>query len=453
MDRRKFIRNTVGIGLAAIPAKELLSWTGLHLPSAAKAHQYAGLRVPVTVYNNWSAYDELSDNIPQTEELAMRELSELVRLKKCNVKVDYYVMDAFWFDRTGGYRSWHKQHWPNGPDAWLKACKDHDILPGMWFSTNLIATRSGRFLDVIPEWEDSLATDPNIMCLFAGGYLKHLAGSLQLWAERGVKVFKFDFAYFNAATAEAEKIYLSTEIEEKNKLAFMDMLRQFRANNPDVLLIGYNGFGGNLEDTVTPFRKTIDHRWLEVFDTLYCGDPRFSDVPAMNIWRSQDIYSDHMVRQFEFNGLPLQRIDNCAFMIGNTGTCYKRALNGWKGELILSLARGGWLNVYHGNLELLSNDDAQWFAKAQSLFNALQRYALVSTFGAIPGTAKPYGFKAEGINGTVCTFVNPSQSVEQLELPVSITDHGALIYCDGGYRPVLNGKTLTLGPEQLAVVG
>ena len=29
---------------------------------------------PIWVYNNWSAYDELSDNVPLTEELAMREL-------------------------------------------------------------------------------------------------------------------------------------------------------------------------------------------------------------------------------------------------------------------------------------------------------------------------------------------------------------------------------------------
>ena len=60
----------------------------------------------------------------------------------------------------------------------------------------------------------------------------------------------------------------------------------------------------------------------------------------MNIWRSQDNYSDHMNRQFETNGLPLRRIDNCAFMIGTTGTCYYRALHAWKGMLLLELARG-----------------------------------------------------------------------------------------------------------------
>ena len=39
------------------------------------------LRDPIWVYNDWSAYDELSDNIPLTEALAMKELDEIVRLR------------------------------------------------------------------------------------------------------------------------------------------------------------------------------------------------------------------------------------------------------------------------------------------------------------------------------------------------------------------------------------
>jgi hypothetical protein len=35
------------------------------------------LATPISVYNNWSSYDELSDNIPLTETMAMRELDEL----------------------------------------------------------------------------------------------------------------------------------------------------------------------------------------------------------------------------------------------------------------------------------------------------------------------------------------------------------------------------------------
>jgi hypothetical protein len=322
----------------------------------------------------------------------------------------------------------------------------------MWFSTNLIATQSGRFLEVIPEWKDSLGTDPNIMCLFEGGYLQHLSDSLQLWYDKGVRLFKFDFAYFQAVTPKSEKKYSKEEILEKNKVAFMTMLQKLRSKNKEILITGYNGFGGEMENTFAPFKKTIDPRWMETFDTIYCGDPRFSDVPMMNIWRSQDNYSDHMVRQFEFNGLPLRRIDNCAFMIGTTGTCYYRARHCWKGMLILELARGGWVNVYHGNLELLDDPDAVWFAKTQGLYHELQLQNKFSTFGEVPGKGKPYGFKAAGTKGIVYTVINPSQEMVSTEIP-AFSGPSKILYRDGGYKPSMNGNELILGPEQLVVLG
>src|ERR1700722_8125783 len=134
----------------------------------------------------------------------------------------------------------------------------------MWFSTNLIATHSGRFLEVIPEWKDSLGTDPNIMCLFDGGYLNHLAKTLQIWYDKSVRLFKFDFAYFEAVTPAMKDKFTKEAVLEKNKVAFMDILQQFRKNNPDVLITGYNGFGGNMENTYPRFDDVkIDPRWMD----------------------------------------------------------------------------------------------------------------------------------------------------------------------------------------------
>ncbi len=453
MERRTFIR------LGALGVVSAVSGSGTD--AAGSAAGTAGPRKPVFVYNNWSAY-ELSDKVVQTEELAMRELGEILRLRKSGVQIDYYVMDAFWFDKNGGYRSWHREHWPQGPDGWLSACREHGIKPGMWFSTNLIATHDGRFLEPVAEWADSVATDPNILCLFEGGYLEHLAGTLEMWYGKGVRLFKFDFAYFEAVTAAAKDKYGPEEIKEKNKTAFMGMLRRFRARHPDVLITGYNGFGGEMDNTFTPFHKTVDLRWLEVFDTLYCGDPRFSDVPMMNIWRSQDNYSDHMTRQFEFAGLPLRRIDNCAFMIGKTGTCYYRAMHAWKGMLLLELARGGWMNVYHGNLELLDEADAQWFARAQGLYRPLQERDAIRAFGAIPGTGKPYGFYGMGgagyglyggesvAGGGGDKFAFTSRWDRKW---YDGTIARRVLYADSGYTPSTEKGFLAIGPEQLVVLG
>ena len=448
MERRGFIKNTIGLGLLMHPF--VRAWS--------KPHSYQNLKLagppkPVFIYNNWSAYDELSDNVPQTEELALRELNEIVRLKKSGVEIDYYVMDAFWFSKEGGYRTWLKTHWPNGPDKWLAECKTNNIKPGMWFSTNLVRMGGRQVLDIIPEWQSSLGTDPNILCLFDGGYLAHLAGTLQMWYDKGVRLFKFDFAYFEAVTPAMKDKFTKEQVVEKNKAAFMQMLQEFRKNNPDVLITGYNGFGGDMDNTYRPFDKKIDPRWLDTFDTLYCGDPRFSDVPMMNIWRSQDNYSDHQAFAYQAYGMPIRRIDNCAFMIGKTGTCYSRATQCWKGMLILELARGGWVNVYHGNLELLSEPDATWFAKAQHLYHELQKQDTTETFGSIPGKGKPYGFKSTSAKGTVCTVVNPSQQITTMELPAGTLSKSRILYTDGGYKPSINGNRLTLGAEQLVVVG
>jgi hypothetical protein len=466
MKRRHFIRQTAVLGVAAPLAVRTLAEGvgGLEV----------GPREPVFVYNNWSAYDELSDKVVQTEVLAMRELGEILRLRRTGVQIDYYVMDAFWFDKMGGYRVWNHEHWPNGPDRWLEGCRLNKIRPGMWFSTNLIATHDGRFLEPVPEWQDSVGTDPNILCLFEGGYLPHLAGTLQGWYDKGVRLFKFDFAYFEAVTPASKDKFTPEEIKEKNKVAFMQMLQTFRRKNPDVLITGYNGFGGDMENTFTPFDKKIDQRWLDTFDTLYCGDPRFSDVPMMNIWRSQDNYSDHQVSAYQAYGMPIRRIDNCAFMCGTTGTCYYRGAHAWKGMLLLELARGGWMNVYHGNLELLSLADGHWFARAQGLYHALQRLDRISTFGAVPGTGKPYGFKGVGPKGAVYTMVNPSQDWVMMGEPWKDGGEGGggmkvrVLYADGGYMPEIvavgpgagsglaagsRSGSVRVGPEQLVVVG
>ena len=262
-----------------------------------------GLKRPLVVYNNWSAYDELSDTIPQTSALCMRMLDEVLRLKQAGVQVDCYLMDAFWFDVDGGYRVWHKEHWPDGPDAWVRKCRENGIMPGLWFSTNLFVSGGQPMLRPVKEWSGSVDAGGATLSLTEGGYLDHLMQTLQQYADMGIGLFKFDFAYFDAATAATRANTLASEIIENNKRAFIAALRQFRYDNPDVIIIAYNGFGAEMEDTTHPFRKTIDPRWPEVFDTMYSGDPRLSDVPMQNFWRSQDIYSDQMVREMAFNGL------------------------------------------------------------------------------------------------------------------------------------------------------
>ncbi len=412
-------------------------------------------RDPIFVYNNWSAYDELSDNIPLTQQLAMKELDEILRLRRFGIRFDYYMMDAFWFAPDGGYRGWRKPNWPNGPDAWIKTCRDNGILPGLWFGTNALVK-----INAIPEWQTSLTANKGEMSFFEGDFLPNFMETMQYWYDRGIRMFKFDFVDFRAATPDTEKTKTPAEIQSRNIDAFREALKKFRLRNPDVVLVAFNGFGGDIESTAGafPFHSPVDLRWLEVFDSLYSGDPRPSDVPETNFWRSMDIYSDHMVRRYEQSFLPLERIDSTGFMLGNTGTIYYRQNHAWKGALILMMARGGWVNTVHGNLEVLSDDDARWFAKVQSLYLRLQSMGRTKTFGGIPGEVQPYGFGSLDADGEVYAVVNPAQSVEEIRMPrlsqeQNAIKDGRVLFRDAGFPPVLAGDKIQLGPGQMALVG
>ncbi len=273
-----------------------------------------------------------------------------------------------------------------------------------------------------------------------------------------MRLFKFDFANLTIATPQAARQFSKEEIIRRNGQALRDALRNFKRKNPEVMFAAFNGFGGETEGTFAPVRQTVDLRWLDAFDSVYCGDPRLSDVPAMNFWRSMDVYSDHMVRYYEANGVPLERIDNTGCMFGVAGTCYGRRTSAWKSMLLLEHARGGWMNVYYGNLELIDDAQARWFAKVQNIFLPLQSFGHTYPFGELPGRGEPYGFCSVGADGSLYTVVNPSQAVRRVKLPrvhvlqPALTG-GRIQFQDAGFEPVLTRDSVLLGPEQLVVAG
>ncbi len=410
------------------------------------------LKGPVSVYINWAAYDELSDTVELTEALALRQLDELIRLRGLGVRFDYYMMDAFWYAPDGAYRVWRKPHWPEGPDRWLARCREAGVKPGLWVTANTLCK-----MTCPSAWRDSLDEKNNAFCCFYGGFLADYVQALHEWYARGVRAFKFDFANFHAVPEKLRQVMLPSEIREANVTAWRGAMKAFRREHPDVLLIAYNGYeeAGVQHGTGLPLVKAIDLRWLEVFDSLYCGDPRPADVPAMNFWRAKDVYSDHLVRVYEWNGLPLKHVDNSGFMIGTTGTCYYRRTAAWQGMLILSLARGGWVNTYYGNLDLLDEAQGRWFARVQGWYLELQRSGHFSTFGAMPGAGAPYGFSAMRGDSGLLAVVNPGQEVAKLKLPVPAGTKARVLFRDAGFvvEAAPSPLSIRLGPEQMALVG
>jgi hypothetical protein len=116
------------------------------------------------------------------------------------------------------------------------------------------------------------------------------------------------------------------------------------------------------------------------------------------------------------------------------------------------------MNVYYGNLELIDDAKAKWFAKVQEIYFPLQSFGRTFPIGGLPGREEPGGFCSLDAKGALYTVSNPSQAVRVIRLPVlhrlqPRLASGRLQFRDAGFQPRLSGDELTLGPEQLAVVG
>ena len=174
-------------------------------------------------------------------------------------------------------------------------------------------------------------------------------------------------------------------------------------------------------------------------------------LPERSFWRTLEIYSDHQIRRYEQSGVPLERIDSTSFMPGKTSTIYRRGIKEWKGSLILMMARGGWINTTYGNLELLSDEEAKWFARVQSLYLHFQSEGRIKSFGGIPGDVQTYSFGAFDAEGSVYVVINPAQDIAKISMPLlsevqKTLGEGRLLFRDAGFEPKLNGNTVELGP-------
>jgi len=63
-------------------------------------------------------------------------------------------------------------------------------------------------------------------------------------------MFKFDFVDLTAAIPATAARLSKAEIKERNATAFREALRAFRKKDPKAVLIAFNGFGGDLDNTV-----------------------------------------------------------------------------------------------------------------------------------------------------------------------------------------------------------
>lgn len=406
--------------LAGLPGAGAQSTAGPSLPA------------PIAMYGHVFEQGGVSSSRPSTEKLALADLNQLDRLKKAGVRFDFDLLDAASFAPAGG----HIPDWPDGPDAWIARCRAVGVRPGLRF-----ASKDGSPSDLLAR--------------------------MQSWYDHGVRLFELDSIDLTAAApASADKL-TGDETAAGNSKALREVITAFRDKNRDAELLIIAGTP-NLAPPMQPDHSPASSNFAGRFGIapiFLTGEPESSTLPQANFRRSIEIATDDRVRRIEQSGVPLRQIDSAGFSTAahdGSGSGVHAVLPTWKGEFLLAMARGGWVNTVSGNLESIQDSDARWMARVQKLFFTLQEEGQIHSFGGAPGAGQPYGFAGATSHGSIDVVVNPGQSAATLDLPASSPTNsnvqpsrgsGRVLFRDAGFLPKLSGDTIQLGPGQMAVVG
>ncbi len=401
---------------------------------------------PVNIYISWAAHDELSDSVKLTEGLANKELDAFLFLRSKGVKLDYFLMDMFWFSKHTLFKSFNEQ-WKSGHQAFFKKAKDNDVKLGLWLSANVLGWNENmRWLDYQDTLVSSISQDKRSMVLNEGIWPGYFNSVLEYWYGEGVTLFKIDFAAFYTSRENITDVNQKNQMIEQNEKAFYDLVESFRKKHPDCKFIAYNGF---VDEGKLKSGAAI--KWLNIFDSLFCGDPQPGLVPFYDFWQSIEIYSDQMFWTFAKNNIPVSRIDNSQFMLSNTGTGHNRGKKEWKTMLISALSKHSMVQTFYGNIDLLNANDAEWITKAQKLFYQMDTLQLI---GEYPYEAKPVLYHLKNGKGGLVYILNPSQQVKNVKLPEEYKDKTArVIFSQNGHQNTIIGNSVSVAPEQSVLVG
>ena len=210
-----------------------------------------------SVYCDWGLHDELGDNIELDEKMTLSVLDRLEYWREKGVTFDYYLFDAFWFDPNGDYKQFKKTHWPNGFEKVREKIESLGMKPGLWFDVNGFTSPKNE------AWKESLSIDGRSYCLFDGPYASGFYDALvYAYKNWGIRMFKLDFANFRAVTPRLGGKYTEDDIYLKNTSALKEILKTFKSNSPEAVILAYNGYElipGYITNTSLPIKKGLIH--------------------------------------------------------------------------------------------------------------------------------------------------------------------------------------------------
>ena len=373
---------------------------------------------PLKIYSDWGLHDELSDNICLGDKMVKDMICCINDLRhKDDVNFDYYLMDAFWWEDGCRYIDFKKSVWPDGISEIKEKLSAASLKFGLWFDTNMALVKLSENESSQSSGGRFCMADKRTTELLKTAILYHIKNT-------GIKMIKFDFAYFDCENPE-HKFHACGGAESKEPAIrnFIEMIRKLREAEPELKILCYNGFTTDLSwiGSVIEGRSgyAVSPYWAFYVDYVYCGDPRASEIPSENLDKSIICYTDAMIKQMRDALLPFDYIDDSGTMCANTGTIYylgKATLrDGW----IMSLSRGSRKLHFYGDLGLLDHTDRVFLHEAEKMFDKISEKRYDTEFIlADPASGKPYGYStSDGVDGII-TVVNPSSSDETVNISI-----------------------------------
>ena len=364
------------------------------------------------VYGDWGAHDELAGEGELDERMALSQLAGLAKGKEYGADFDYYLMDAFWFEKTGQYGRFQKSTWPEGPGRFLAELRKAGMEFGLWFDVNMEKLK-------IPEGAVRRAGIGGGLCLGYEENMKLLFDGIRRQIQQcQCSMLKLDFAFFDCDDVR-HSVHAKEKLRSKEP-AIRNFIRELTAlcrENTDLLVLGYNGFTTDLEGIAVINPKHTDMIispwWCLYLDYVYCGDPRPAEFPTKNLGNSLLCYTDSMIGRFTEALIPYCAIDDHGTMIGNTNTIYYLGKESFRDSWIMNIARGGEKLHLYGELSLLEDEDWRFIGDSSALFEFVCRAdTCTKRIGKSPEKGEVYGYSSSDGKCGYLTLVNPRDTEE-----------------------------------------
>ncbi|MBQ7163890.1 MAG: hypothetical protein IJR61_01000 [Clostridia bacterium] len=363
---------------------------------------------PLKIYCDWGLHDDLSAEGPfLTEEMSLKNVEKISKfMKETGARFDYYLMDAYWFEKNAPYTSFSRSSFPRGNAAVVKAVENAGMKFGLWFDINCIHAGMTGYeeLDTALGNKSLCFSCKRTAELMTQAILKQIR-------ECGIKMIKLDFAYFECKNPDHGHSTDTLESKERSVRNFIEMISVLKKAEPELKVLCYNGWTTSL-DWLGSIKKragyAVSPYWAEYVDFIYCGDPRPAEIASGNTAASLVWYTDSMIRCFAESALPLTRIDDHGTMLGGTTTIYHLGKALFREGTVLNVMRGGGKLFLYGDISGLDGADAEYWKFVNGIFDhACENGFYPELLRGDIRIGEPYGYSLRSEKEGYSVIVNP----------------------------------------------